>query len=238
MSGHQHALYPVLTQLCQTPREDGRGQIVAIVSPKSTSGTSYVCRHLALTGAEHYGAHGHRVCLIDLDLSQQEQSAYFQSENAQSHHGSVHGPYDATFGETPFWQVSPDAVAADGSRQGDGLYCSLHLIAETGLAFTQFQWSQIKHGQAVHVPHVRDYWQKIREHFALVIIDTPAFERSDTALTVIPEADKTVIVNQTSQSESPENADLAARIKAAGGQCAGMILNGGATDGAVARYPS
>lgn len=238
MSGQEHALYPVLTQLCQETRADGHGQVVAIVSPHTGSGTSYVSRNLAILAAEHYGAYGQRVGLIDLDFSQQAQSAYFQTAGAQSKHGAVHGPYDATFGETPFWQVSPDSVAEDGSRQGDGLYCCLHLVADTGLAFTQFQWAQVKQGQAVHVVHVREYWHKIREHFALVIIDAPAFDRSDTAMTVISEADQTAIVNLTQRSTDPENADLASRIAAAGGQCAGMILNGGTATGAAARYPS
>ena len=238
MSGQQHALYPVLTHLCQDTRADGYGQVVAVVSPQSGSGTSYVSRTLALLAAEHYRTHGGQVGLIDLDISQQAQSAYFQTAAAQSQHGAAHGPYDATFGETPFWQVSPDSVRADGSRSGDGLYCSLHLVGDRGLAFTQFQWSQIKHGQSVHVAHVRDYWHKIREHFSLVIIDTPAFDRSDTALTVIPEVDKTAIVNLTARSAEPENAALAARIVAAGGHCAGMILNGGTTPGVAARYPS
>lgn len=238
MTGQQHALYPVLTQLCQDTRADGRGNIVAIVSPQSRSGTSYVSRTLALLAAEHYGLHGGRVGLVDLDISQQAQSSYFQTAAAQGKHGSVHGPYDATFGETPFWQVSPDSVATDGSRRGDGLYCALHMVAETGLAFTQFQWSHIKHGQSVHVSHVKDYWHKVREHFALVIIDTPAFDRADTALTVIPEADKTAIVNLTDRSAEPENAALAKRITAEGGHCAGMILNGGTTAGMAARYPS
>jgi len=238
MSGQQHALYPVLTQLCQEPRADGRGQVVAIVSPQTGSGTSYVSRTLALMAAEHYGPYGQRVGLIDLDFSQQAQSTYFQTPAAQSKYGTVHGPYDATFGEIPFWQVSPDSIAADGLRQGDGLYCCLHLVAETGLAFTQFQWSQIKQGQAVHLAHVREYWHKLREHFALVIIDTPAFDRADMALTVIPEADQTAIVNLTDRSNDPENAELASRITAAGGRCAGIILNGGTAPGAAARYPS
>lgn len=234
MTGQQHALYPVLTQLCGEPRVDGRAPVIAVTSAQTGSGCSYVARTLALLASEHYGPQGHRVALVDLDLTQQTQSRHFQTPSAQSKHGAVHGPYDATFGQSPYWQVSPDSLLPDGSRQSDGLYCSLHLIGETGLAFTQFQWAQVKQGQSVHVTHARDYWHKIREHFALVIVDTPAFDRSETGMTVIPDADKTAIVSAVDRADYPENKDLSARITANGGTCAGMILNAGVARGAAA----
>ena len=65
MSGQRHALYPVLTQLCQHTREDGRGQVVAVVSPRSRVGTSYVSRTLALLAAFALAAYIFRQPIVE-----------------------------------------------------------------------------------------------------------------------------------------------------------------------------
>jgi len=227
MNAAQQALYPVLTQLYGEGRVDGRAPIIAVTSPHTGVGTSYVARNLAILAAGHYGPYGHRVALIDLDLSSQSQSAFFEDLNTQAEYGPVQGPYDATFGQQPFWQVSPDSLAASGHRQNEGLYCSLHMVGSTGLAYTKFQWAHVKAGQSVHIANVRDYWHAIREHFAVVFIDTPSFDQSDVALTVIPECDKTIIVNKDTAESDPENTNIAAKIKDVGGNCAGVVLNAG-----------
>jgi len=145
-------------------------------------------------------------------------------------YGSIEGPYDATFGQAPFWQVSPDGVDEQGRRKSARLYGGLNLIGSTGLAVTEFHWSDIKSGQTVHVRAAREYWHTLRDHFALIIVDTPAFDRADTALTVVSEADKTVLVCAPDTAHRPSQKALSDRIQAAEGRCAGLIVNEGAAN--------
>jgi Mrp family chromosome partitioning ATPase len=180
---------------------------------------------LSLLAAQHYSVYGQRVALIDLDISQQSQMKSFRDTAAQ--HGEISGPYDATFGEDPFWQVSPDGVDEFGRRKSAALYGGLNLIGQTGLAVTEFRWDEIKNGQSVHIREARSFWNALRDQFALVIVDTPAFDRADTALTIIPEADKTVIVCASDTAKDPAQKALSDRIEAANGRCAGLVVNEG-----------
>ena len=220
-----HPLQTVLSSLCTPARGDGRAPVIAVTATDTGVGTSYVARILALLAAQHYSPYGQRVALIDMDITQQSQINFFRQPTTP--YGNVQGPFDATFGESPFWQVSPDGVDEFGRRKSAALYGGLNLIGNTGLAVTEFRWPEIKQGQSVHICAARDYWHKLRDQFALVVVDTPAFDRADTALTVVPEADKTVIVCANDTASQPSQKALSDRIEAEQGRCAGLVINEG-----------
>lgn len=225
---NQNPLQGVLSALCAPPRVDGRGPVIAVTAAHGGVGSSYVARNLSILAAQHYGPFGQRVALVDLDLTQQAQSAFFHDPMQQATYGALRGPYDATFGQTPFWQVSPDGVDVDGERKSTARYGALYLVGDTGLTVTKFNWDEIKDGQNVHLVASRDYWHAMRDQFAVIIVDTPSFERADTALTVIPEADKTVIVCDTARASDPAQKALSDRIAENEGRCAGLVINEGA----------
>ena len=225
---NQNPLQGVLSTLCAPPRVDGRGPVIAVTAAYDGVGSSYVARNLAILAAQHYGPFGQRVALVDLDLTQQTQSAFFSDPMQQASYGPMQGPYDATCGQTPFWQVSPDGVDDDGNRKSAARYGALYLIGDTGLTVTKFNWDEIKDGQNVHLVASRDYWHAMRDQFAVIIVDTPSFQRADTALTVIPEADKTVIVCDGARASDPAQKALSERITENEGRCAGLVINEGA----------
>ena len=225
MINAQHPLQSVLSSLSTPERGDGRAPVITMTAAHTGVGTSYVARTLALLAAQHYAPLGRRVCLVDMDISQQSQMSFFREATHQ--YGQVQGPYDATFGQEPFWQVSPDGVDAMGRRKSAALYGGLNLIGNTALAVTEFRWSEIKAGQSVHIRHAREYWHGLRDQFAMVIVDTPAFDRADTALTVVGEADKTVLICSPETAKLPAQKLLSDRINAAQGRCAGLVINEG-----------
>jgi len=230
MNSSQHPLQSVLANLCVPVREDGKAHILALTSTHSGVGTSYVARELAILAAQHYTAYGQRVALIDLDIAGLAQYAYFSQRNEfmpQESAISLQGPYDATFGCSPFWQVSPDNLDDMGVRKNAALYGAMYLVGETGLTITKFNWDELKEGQNVHLSTAPEYWAALRDNFALVIVDTPAFDRSDTALTVIPEADKTVLVTEPNRASDPALQHLSDKILHHHGHCAGLVVNEG-----------
>ncbi len=220
-----HPLQSVLASLCAPQRGDGRAPVIAVTATDTGVGTSYVARMLSLLAAQHYAPYGQRVALVDMDISKQSQMLFFNEAAAQ--YGDIQGPFDATFGEDPYWQVSPDGMDEFGRRKSAALYGGLNLVGQTGLAVTEFRWSEIKDGQSVHIRAARNYWHALRDQFALVIVDTPAFDRADTALTVIPEADKTVIVCAPDTAGLPSQRELSNKIEAEQGRCAGLVVNEG-----------
>jgi len=189
MINAQHPLQSVLASLSTPERGDGRAPVITMTAAHTGVGTSYVTRTLALLAAQHHAPQ----------------------------YGQVQGPYDATFGQEPFWQVSPDGVDEMGRRKSAALYGGLNLIGNTALAVTEFRWSEIKAGQSVHIRHAREYWHGLRDQFAMVIVDTP----------VVGEADKTVLICSPETAKLPAQKLLSDRINAAQGRCAGLVINEG-----------
>lgn len=223
----QHPLFGSFQALVGDVGPDTPACVIALVSSSSRSGTSYVARALAELGAEQFLPHGRRVLLLDYDINQQTQAAYFEHSVEGAVNKKLQGPFDATFEATPFWQVSPDTLSDDGQRATGSSLCGLYLVGESGLAVTRFNWHSIKTGQTVHVVESRDYWKAAKEQFGLIIVDCPPFDRADIGLNVFPDADKSVVISLVSNAANPANAALAQTMADAGGKCAGIILNAG-----------
>jgi cellulose biosynthesis protein BcsQ len=196
-----------------------------MLSPFTHSGTSFVARDFACLAATHFSGKGQRVALVDYDLNQQTQADWFETPGAQARYGALQGPYDANMGETPFWKVSPDIINEAEEASGSDQACRLYLSMSGQLAITRFHWDNIRPGQSVHIVRSAAYWQAMRQMFGLIVVDCPAFDNSDISLNVIPDADHTIIITPESRVTDPAIQSLSADIVAAGGRCAGQILN-------------
>lgn len=196
-----------------------------MVSPFTHSGTSFVARDFACLAATYFSDKGQRVALVDYDLNQQTQADWFETQAAQSRYGALQGPYDAYMGQTPFWKVSPDIINKTEDSSESGQTCRLYLTMSGQLAVTRFHWENIRPGQSVHIIRSANYWQALRQKFGIIVVDCPAFDNSDISLNVIPDADHTIIITPESRVTDPAIQGLSAAIVAAGGRCAGQILN-------------
>lgn len=206
-----------LEALCNIPRGDGRGRVITCMSPETGAGTSYVTRQLALRAKDK----GLRVLLCDMDFSNNSQYVWFTTQTAQSIHGTLSGPYDARFNAAPFWQITPQDMAAIGT----GVHCVIYRVGGHVLDVTYFDWSQIIPGQNVLVVPSRAYWKSVRDHYDLILIDTPAIDRSRAGLTAAQEADGCIVIAATGSENGASTTDIQTEIRQANGRCVGVILN-------------
>jgi len=196
----------------------GGGQLVLMGSAHSQSGTSYIARSLAFAAASHFTPLGRRVLLLDYDLYKQSQLQSVMNL------GPVQGPYDASFGVTPFWDVRA-GVLEDSPSLDAGGYASLYLQDHSGLAVSIFRWDQIGANQSVKVVPAPEYWHALRQNFAMVIVDGPAADRTNMSATLYPHMDNIVIVAQTHNAASAQTLQMAKDVQRFGGQFSGLILN-------------
>jgi Mrp family chromosome partitioning ATPase len=225
-------LRQVYRQLSTPGRFDGKGSIYVFTSPKTGAGTSFVARNMAMIAAHEIGQGanaGAHVLLLDMDLQNNAQSNYFSSPEAQAQYGAAQGPYDATFGSVPFWRVTPSMVNDQGQSVSDSAFMSLHLLPHAGISFSKFHWENFRPGQNVHIQNARPFWHALRDHFAAVIVDTPALDRADILSTVSMEADQTILVAPGSAARDPELSAAYQRVNNLGASCAGVIFNDGPT---------
>lgn len=224
MPDNTQQLGQVFQTLCAQPRADGGGQIFVVASHRSKAGTSYVARNLALCAATRKTAQK-RVLLLDGDIQNNAQSKNLFAPEACSVYGQPTGPYDGTFGQIPFWMVTPARVDAYGQSTNDAQFVSLHILPKNDLAFTHFHWQHLHPNQSVMIRHVRQYWHTLRALFSYVIVDIPAFDRAQYFDEICAEADATVLISGSGETRSADLVNVYNQLKAHGCQCAGLIVN-------------
>lgn len=217
-------LRTVYEQLRDKKRADHKGQIFVFSAAQSGCGTSYVARNMALVAGQSL-LEGDQVLLVDMDVQKNAQSDYFSTPEAGRRYGGVSGPYDASFNVEPFWKITPSVVGDPEHLISNGHYMSLHMLGNIPLSFTRFHWEYFKHGQNVHIQNARAYWHALRDHFAVVIVDTPAMDRSHIHDTICPEADANILVSSHVDARSQALSNAATDLKKMGVQCSGVILN-------------
>jgi Mrp family chromosome partitioning ATPase len=65
----------------------------------------------------------------------------------------------------------------------------------------------------------------MREVADFVVIDSPAYDRDDAAITLAPQVDLTIVVVAAEHAAPEESLALAAALRSAGGEVAGLVFN-------------
>jgi hypothetical protein len=92
---------------------------------------------------------------------------------------------------------------------------------------TRFRRDALRGRQTVHVLPTADYWNALRRHADLIIVDAPSTDRSQAALTLAPFMDQTVLVVAADDPDIRAPAALRDALAEAGGTVAGLFFNRG-----------
>jgi Mrp family chromosome partitioning ATPase len=203
----------------------GRGRAIQFVGATAGEGVSTVAREFAWHAATKAGR---RVWLVDLDLMN---SAQAQGLGAEPQRFGPLGPAVAASPDgSAFFTVQPPLRRPDGHPWPDARYLSAHAVGAASLWVTHFRRDGLRGRQTVHVLPTGDYWNALRRHADLVVIDAPPADRSQAALTVAPFVDATVLVVSGDQPDVRAPAVLRDALSAAGGNCAGLFFNRAAVE--------
>jgi hypothetical protein len=198
----------------------GRAQVLQVAAARRGEGTSTVARELALFAARQAGR---TVWLLDLDLLASPQHAHIAAHPGR--YGALGDPAAATPDGSCFFAVLPRATTKAGEPWPDAAYLSAQRLGGSRLWVTRFRRDLLRAGQTVHVLSSPDYWTALRRQVDLVIVDAPALERSQAAVTLAPFVDETVLVVAADRSEVRPPAMLRDALAAAGGSVAGLFVN-------------
>jgi hypothetical protein len=202
------------------PPPTGPGRVVQFASAASGEGTSTIAREYArFAAARTRGA----VWLVDLDLADSHQ--YHQIAADHGRHGQLGKPAAASPDGSCFFTVQPPARDSEGRMVSDARYVVAHPVGGSKLWVTRFRREMLRPGQTVQVWPSADYWNALRRHVELVVVDAPAAERATAALAMAPFMDFTVLVVAADAVDAAAPAALKDQILASGGQCAGLVFN-------------
>jgi Mrp family chromosome partitioning ATPase len=198
----------------------GRARAIEFIAASDGEGASTVAREFAL-----YVARGlkRRVWLIELDLMAQSQIDALAAE--PDRFGSLGAPASASPDGSMFFSVQPPLKRPDGRAWPDARYISAHSVGGAGFWATRFRREALRGRQEAQVLPDASYWNALRRHAELIVVDAPSPDRSPAGLTVAPFMDQIVIVVAADQGAVRGPVQLRDDLADAGARLAGLFVN-------------
>jgi Mrp family chromosome partitioning ATPase len=202
------------------PAPAHRGRVIQFACANTGEGASTVAREFARLAAVRARK---PVWLIDADLRQPGQQEAVAMEPERF--GRL-GPAAASSPDgSGFFVVSPPVMGRDRKPVAHARLMTARPCLGGRLWITRFRAELLRSGQrAEAVPDPR-YWDAMRKHADTVVIDTPAADRGDMAITLAPWVDATVLVVAAESTAPNEPVILRDEIEAVGGRIAGVVVN-------------
>ena len=202
------------------PAPGHRGRVVQIAAASSGEGVSTIAREYARLAAVRARR---PVWLIDADLSQQGQMEAVASQ--PDRFGALGKAAIATPDGSIFFAITPRVMDRAGKPVHPARLMTARPCLGGRLWVTRFAAEHLRSGQrAVAVSDAR-YWDALKKHADTVVIDAPAADRSDMAITLAPFVDATVLVVAAESTAANEPLMLRDEIEAVGGKIAGVVVN-------------
>ena len=202
------------------PAPGHRGRVVQIAAASSGEGVSTVAREYARLAAERARR---PVWLIDADLAQQGQMEAVAGE--PDRFGMLGKAAIATPDGSIFFAVTPRIMDRAGKPVHPARLMTARPCLGGRLWVTRFAAEHLRSGQRAEAVSDARYWDALRKHADTVVIDAPAADRNDMAITLAPFVDATVLVVAAESGAANEPLMLRDEIEAVGGKIAGVVVN-------------
>jgi Mrp family chromosome partitioning ATPase len=202
------------------PAPAHRGRVVQIACATTGEGASTVAREFARLAAVRARK---PVWLIDADLAQPGQQEAVASDFDRF--GRLGAPAASSPNGSSFFAVSPPVIGRDRKPVAHARLMTARPCLGGRLWITRFRAELLRSGQRAEPLADPRYWDAMRKFADTVVIDAPAADRSDTAITLAPFVDATVLVVATEATSAAEPVILRDEIEAVGGRIAGVVVN-------------
>jgi Mrp family chromosome partitioning ATPase len=202
------------------PAPGHRGRVIQIASANSGEGVSTVAREYARLAAVRARR---PVWLVDADLAQQGQLEAVAAE--PDRFGRLGKAALATPDGSIFFAVTPRVTDRNGKPVHPARLITARPCLGGRLWVTRFAAEHLRSGQRAEPVGDPRYWDALRKHADTVVIDSPAADRNDMAITLAPFVDATVLVVAAESTAAGDPLILRDEIEAAGGKIAGVVVN-------------
>lgn len=197
-----------------------QGRVLQFVSARTGEGTSTIAREFARLAAVRARK---PAWLIDADLYDQSQLSAVAMQ--ADRFGPVQGQASASPDGSSFFTLYPPIKDRNGRPMADGRLLHARAVLGGRLWVTRLRSEAMHAAQRAQFLGTPAYWEAMRRHSDYIIIDSPAADRSDAALTLAPHVDATVLVVAADEQDVGEPAALRDALEAADGFVAGMVFN-------------
>jgi Mrp family chromosome partitioning ATPase len=202
------------------PGRADRGRVIQFAAANTGEGVSTVAREFARLAAVRARR---PVWLIDGDLAQQGQLEAIAGQ--PDRFGRLGRPAQASPDGSTFFAVSPRVQDKDGKPVPPARLLTARSCLGGRLWITRFAMETLRSGQRVEAVGQASYWDALRAHADTIVIDAPAGDRNDMAITLAPFVDATVLIVAAETTAAGDPLILRDEIEAVGGKIAGVVVN-------------
>ncbi|MGZ9100190.1 MAG: hypothetical protein ACXW3O_10840, partial [Brevundimonas sp.] len=202
------------------PAPGHRGRVIQIAAATSGEGVSTVAREYARLAAVRARR---PVWLIDADHAHQGPMEAVARE--PDRFGALGKAAIATPDGSIFFAVTPRIMDRTGKPVHPARLMTARPCLGGRLWVTRFAAEHLRSGQRAEAVSDARYWDALRKHADTVVIDAPAADRNDMAITLAPYVDATVLVVAAESGAANEPLMLRDEIEAVGGKIAGVVVN-------------
>ncbi|MGH7015604.1 MAG: transcriptional regulator, partial [Caulobacteraceae bacterium] len=198
----------------------GRARAVLFTAAAPAEGVSTIAREFAFWAARRASR---RVWLVDMDLDLSPQASIIAAQSAR--YGQLGPPSVASPNGAVFFAVEPPLRRPDGRPWPENRYLAAQAVGSHALWVTSFRRETLRANQSVRIAPAGEYWQALRRHSDLIVVDAPSLQRSDAALIQARFMDEIVLVVAADQPDIAAPARLREALEAAGGRVSGLFHN-------------
>ena len=198
----------------------GHARVIQFIAAQDGEGVSTVAREFARFAAARSSR---PVWLVNTDPASDTQTEAFKAD--PDRYGPLGEMAQASPDGSMFFAVQPAALDPSGKPVPNARYLVAHPLDERKLWVTRFRRDLLAPGQSLHILPLADYWNALRKHAGLIVVDSPSAARTPEGLTIAPFMDCTVLVLAAGGSGSKAASRLKDAILAKGGRCAGLVFN-------------
>ncbi|MDO1560334.1 hfsB [Brevundimonas sp. 2R-24] len=202
------------------PARAGRGRVLLFVAARSGEGTSTVAREFARLAAVRARK---PVWLVDGDVREPRQQAEVAAE--PDRFGALGREASASPDGSAFFAIHPRLKDREGKPLPPGRLLTARPCLGGRLWVARVRTDRLSPSHRLEAVSAPGYWNLMRGHADTVVVDCPAADRSDLALTLAGTADQVVQIVSADASEANDHALLRAELEAAGARMAGLVFN-------------
>jgi hypothetical protein len=129
-----------------------------------------------------------------------------------------------------FFDISPRIRGPDGQPWPDAGYLDAYAVGNAKFWVTRFRREILRPGQTARILNKSAYWDMLRRHADLVVVDAPCAKRSRVALATAALVDANVLVVAADRRNVQAPVALRDGLINAGGRCSGLVFNRAAQD--------
>ena len=200
--------------------EYGPSRSLQFIAADSGEGTSLLAREFAVYAARRMAQ---PVWLVSLEPGS---NVHMDAVQAQPwRFGPLGEMKQASPDGSMFFEVLPVERDHRGRLIADADYLVAYGVCEQRLWLTHFRQDRLSADQTVEICANAAYWNALKAYSGLIIIDSPALDRSTDGLTIAPFMDQSVIVLAADGASVRGPALLKNAMMAAGANCVGLVFN-------------